>query len=240
MPYQIYGPDKHGPSDGEPVKLGKPYKNKKRAKSRADRLDQEIGGYRHSVRYTPEEFAIESKNKEGKEQGLDGKACWKGYKKAGTKMKGGRVVDNCVKMEDVAEIATEYFLSEGLNEYGIDILIDEMGLDDFCDFVNDISDEYMLSEARTLVGKKKTAATGKARGVSLKAAPGKTTKAAVEKYGTTRKLSGSSSSGTIKKAAKSNQKLNQHQHKLKKRQRVVFLEHLRQEQKKILHPSDNQ
>ena len=201
MPYQIYGPDKHGPSDGEPVKLGKPYKNKKRAKSRADRLDQEIGGYRHSVRYTPEEFAIESKNKEGKEQGLDGKACWKGYKKAGTKMKGGRVVDNCVKMEDVAEIATEYFLSEGLNEYGIDILIDEMGLDDFCDFVNDISDEYMLSEARTLVGKKKTAATGKARGVSLKAAPGKTTKAAVEKYGTTRKLSGSSSSGTIKKAA---------------------------------------
>ena len=201
MPYQIYGPDKHGPSDGEPVKLGKPYKNKKRARSRADRLDQEIGGYRHSVRYTPEEFAIEAKNKEGKEQGLDGKACWKGYKKAGTKMKGGRVVDNCVKMEDVAEIATEYFLSEGLNEYGIDILIDEMGLDDFCDFVNDISDEYMLSEARTLVGKKKTAATGKARGVSLKAAPGKTTKAAVEKYGTTRKLSGSSSSGTIKTAA---------------------------------------
>jgi len=60
----------------------------------------------------------------------------------------------------------------------------------------------MLNEARTLVGKKKTAATGKARGVSLKAAPGKTTKAAVEKYGTTRKLSGSSSSGTIKKVAK--------------------------------------
>jgi hypothetical protein len=142
--------------------------------------------------------------------------CWKGYTQVGMKKKGGREVPNCVpskgvpkakgyKKEDidlVAEIASEYFISEGLNEYGIDILIEEMGLDDFCDFVAEISDEYVLNEARTLVGKKKTAATGKARGVSLKAAPGKTTKAAVEKYGTTRKLSGPSSSGTIKKVAK--------------------------------------
>jgi len=32
-----------------------------------------------------------------KEKGLDGKACWKGYKLAGTKQKGGKTVDNCVK-----------------------------------------------------------------------------------------------------------------------------------------------
>jgi len=32
-----------------------------------------------------------------KAKGLDGKACWKGYKLAGTKMKGGKRVDNCVK-----------------------------------------------------------------------------------------------------------------------------------------------
>jgi hypothetical protein len=32
-----------------------------------------------------------------KVKGLDGKACWKGYKYAGTKMKGGKKVDNCVK-----------------------------------------------------------------------------------------------------------------------------------------------
>lgn len=50
MPYQIYGPDPHGPSDAEPKPLGKPYKNKKRAKTRANKLDQEIGGYRHFVR----------------------------------------------------------------------------------------------------------------------------------------------------------------------------------------------
>ena len=35
-----------------------------------------------------------------KAKGLDGKACWKGYKLAGTKMKGGKRVDNCVKAGD--------------------------------------------------------------------------------------------------------------------------------------------
>ena len=35
---------------------------------------------------------------EGKEKGLDGKACWKGYRLQGTKKKGGRTVDNCVKV----------------------------------------------------------------------------------------------------------------------------------------------
>ena len=37
---------------------------------------------------------------EGKAKGLDGKACWKGYKLAGTKKKGGKTVDNCVKEEE--------------------------------------------------------------------------------------------------------------------------------------------
>lgn len=39
----------------------------------------------------------EAKNKEGKEQGADGKACWDGYKYAGTK--NGK--DKCVKSEEV-------------------------------------------------------------------------------------------------------------------------------------------
>jgi hypothetical protein len=32
-------------------------------------------------------------------KGLDGAACWKGYKLAGTKKKGNRTVDNCVKID---------------------------------------------------------------------------------------------------------------------------------------------
>jgi hypothetical protein len=33
---------------------------------------------------------------EAKQKGVDGKACWKGYKRMGTKKKGGKTVDNCV------------------------------------------------------------------------------------------------------------------------------------------------
>ena len=32
-----------------------------------------------------------------KQKGVDGKVCWKGYKRMGTKKKGGKTVDNCVK-----------------------------------------------------------------------------------------------------------------------------------------------
>jgi hypothetical protein len=45
----------------------------------------------------------EAKNKEGKEQGADGKACWKGYKYAGTK--NGK--DKCVKEEDESKAEEE-------------------------------------------------------------------------------------------------------------------------------------
>ena len=38
-----------------------------------------------------------------KMKGLDGKSCWKGYKQMGTKKKGGRTVDNCVKINKDAE-----------------------------------------------------------------------------------------------------------------------------------------
>ena len=43
------------------------------------------------------QFLIEA----GKAKGLDGKACWKGYSLKGTKKKGGKTVDNCVKNEEM-------------------------------------------------------------------------------------------------------------------------------------------
>jgi hypothetical protein len=42
---------------------------------------------------------------EEKQKGVDGKACWKGYKRMGTKQKGGKTVDNCVKMGEDLEIS---------------------------------------------------------------------------------------------------------------------------------------
>ena len=48
----------------------------------------------------PEEIQAqyEAVNEE-KQKGIDGKVCWKGYKRMGTKMKGGKRVDNCVKIK---------------------------------------------------------------------------------------------------------------------------------------------
>jgi len=48
-----------------------------------------------------------------KVKGLDGKACWKGYKYAGTKMKGGKKVDDCVKAD------VEYEGEEDLQEKAV-------------------------------------------------------------------------------------------------------------------------
>ena len=46
---------------------------------------------------------------EEKQKGVDGKVCWKGYKRMGTKMKGGKRVDNCVKVgEDDTEEGNAY------------------------------------------------------------------------------------------------------------------------------------
>jgi hypothetical protein len=102
-------------------------------------------------------------------------------------------------VDEIIDIATEYFYEHGLDEEGLQMVIEDLGVDKFIEYVFCISEDFILSEARTLVGKKKTPATGKERGISLKAAPGKTTKAAIEKHGTTRRFSSTSPSGTVRK-----------------------------------------
>jgi len=57
--------------------------------------------------------------------------------------------NNIVFDEDIVEIATEYFYNYGLNENGVGILIEKVGLDNFVEFVYSLSDDLMiLSEAR--------------------------------------------------------------------------------------------
>lgn len=51
---------------------------------------------------------------EEKQKGVDGKACWKGYKRMGTKQKGGKTVDNCVKMGESIKLNWSN-LDEGLS-----------------------------------------------------------------------------------------------------------------------------
>ena len=58
---------------------------------------------------------LETPFSEEKKKGLDGKACWDGYKLSGTKKKGGKTVDNCVKEEDKA---FEYVKKQIAAKYG--------------------------------------------------------------------------------------------------------------------------
>ncbi len=54
---------------------------------------------------------------EEKQKGVDGKACWKGYKRMGTKQKGGKTVDNCVKVsESLDEGSFHYMPSDSLRK----------------------------------------------------------------------------------------------------------------------------
>ena len=54
----------------------------------------------YSGTFSKEESEKLLKSLQEKLKGIDGKACWKGYKLAGTKKKGGKTVDNCVPMEE--------------------------------------------------------------------------------------------------------------------------------------------
>ena len=75
-----------------------------------------------------------------KKKGLDGKACWKGYKQMGTKMKGGKRVDNCVKAgyEPTGEEITEKKLDPvGKEDKDIDN-----------DGDHDKSDKYLLARRK--------------------------------------------------------------------------------------------
>ena len=51
--------------------------------------------------------------------------------------------------EQISEIASEYFYNQGLNEDDIDILIEDIGIDNFIDMVSNLTEEtHLLSEAR--------------------------------------------------------------------------------------------
>ena len=76
----------------------------------------------------------------------------KGGPKGGGKIRGRRM-RGVIRKEEV-EIASHYFCEMGLNEIGVEILIEELGVEEFAEFVYDISEDYYLTEARA--AKKRT------------------------------------------------------------------------------------
>ena len=69
-------------------------KKKKKIDKKEKSVAEEVVLEREEIEIDGETIIIEKK------KGLDGKACWKGYSFAGTKKKGGKTVDNCVKAGD--------------------------------------------------------------------------------------------------------------------------------------------
>ena len=89
-----------------------------------------------------------------KKKGLDGKACWKGYKLAGTKKKGGKTVDNCVKAGDEVTHEGEALAEKKLDPVGKE----DKDVDNDGD--HDKSGKYLLARRKKVskiiaMGKKK-------------------------------------------------------------------------------------
>lgn len=66
-------------------------------------------------------------------------------------------------VEELAEIVTEHLLDQGLNEYGIDNLIEEMGVEEFCDYIDSLVEEEDLLEWRRGPGGSKVRGSGTAK-----------------------------------------------------------------------------
>ena len=112
-------------------------KKKKEAKKEKS-VAEEVILEREEIEVDGETIIIEKK------KGLDGKACWKGYKLAGTKKKGGKTVDNCVKAGFEPE-------GEEIKEKKLDpVGKEDKDIDNDGD--HDKSDKYLLAR-RKKVGK---------------------------------------------------------------------------------------
>lgn len=84
------------PSDVKPAASAPTGFSKEYLQKAAD--PNRFGRYMISVEKAQELLSKMNAVDEAKIKGVDGKACWKGYKRMGTKKKGGRTVDNCVKV----------------------------------------------------------------------------------------------------------------------------------------------
>jgi hypothetical protein len=66
---------------------------------------------------------------------------------------GGELVSS-FDVEQISEIAADYFVEQGLNVEGVDIVLEELGEEEFCEWVLDLADDAFLTEARA--AKKRT------------------------------------------------------------------------------------
>ena len=96
------------------------------------------------------------------------------------------------KEEWIVDNAAQYFFNEGINEEGLAIFIEELGVENFVEFVHDLAEDSELIEAYALTGKKKTP-----KRLPKGTQPAKTTKATIARGDRT--IKAASPSGAFKK-----------------------------------------
>ena len=96
------------------------------------------------------------------------------------------------KEEWIVDNAAQYFFNEGINEEGLVIFIEELGVENFVEFVHDLAEDSELIEAYALTGKKKTP-----KRLPKGTQPAKTTKATIARGDRT--IKAASPSGAFKK-----------------------------------------
>ncbi len=94
--------------------------------------------------------------------------------------------------EWVANNAAEYFFNEGINEEGMEIFIEELGIENFIELLEDLVKETKLHEAYALTGKKKVT-----KRLPKGTQPAKTTKKTISRGDRT--IKAKSPSGAFKK-----------------------------------------
>ena len=114
------------------------------------------------------------------------------------------------ELTEEVEIAAEYFYNLGLNDEGVDIFIEELGVEEFGLFVSELSEEYYLDEATETRLQKKGALKG-----PKGSKPQSTTKATIKKQGGTKMSASAAPSSTVnpKKVAAAAKKAKENQPK---------------------------
>ena len=104
----------------------------------------------------------------------------------------GETKTTTTKEEWIVDNAAQYFFNEGINEEGLVIFIEELGVENFVEFVHDLAEDSELIEAYALTGKKKTP-----KRLPKGTQPAKTTKATIARGDRT--IKAASPSGAFKK-----------------------------------------
>jgi hypothetical protein len=103
-----------------------------------------------------------------------------------------KMKEEFISEEWVVNNAAQFFFNEGLNEEGVEIFIEELGLQSFVEFVHDLVEDSELIEAYALTGKKKVT-----KRLPKGTQPAKTTKATIARGDS--KIKAKSPSGAFKK-----------------------------------------